>query len=159
MQFVSASHSATLMPCEIVTATSNPDHIMEMFEPFIQNDFMSLSYDFLEAKQICIHRDTGSTQSTLLESTLPFSDSTYSGAKALLKGVDTIPGNYPSAHLHQIVISSSHVNGPVTVGILSSLPADGIDFLPGNDLAGDKVIVNPLVTDTPYIYQQPDPSS
>ena len=27
----------------------------------------------------------------------------------------------------------------------------------GNDLAGDKVIVNPLVTDTPCIYQPQDP--
>ena len=81
----------------------------------------------------------------MLESTLPFSDSTYSGAKLLLKGVDTVPGSYPSAPLHQVYLSSNHVNGQVTVGIQSSLPVNGIDFLLGNDLAGYKVIVNPLI--------------
>ena len=157
IQFVSDSLSTVLMPCETVTASSNRDRILEMFEPFIQNGFVSLSDDFSEAKPIRILRDTGSAQSILLESTLPFSDSTYSGAKVLLKGVDTIPGSYPSASLHQVYLSSSHVNGQVTVGIQSSLPVDGIDFLLGNDLAGDKVILNPLVTDTPCVYQQQDP--
>ena len=157
MQIVSDSHSAALMPCETVTASSNPDRILGMFEPFIQNGFVSLSDDFSEAKPIRILRDTGSAQSIMLESTLPFSDSTYSGAKVLLKGVDTIPGSYPSAPLHQVYLSSSHVNGPVTVGIQSSLPVNGIDFLLGNDLAGDKVTVNPLFTDTPCIYQPWDP--
>ena len=157
MQIVSNSHSAALMPCETVTASSNPDRILGMFEPFIQNGFVSLSDDFSEAKPIRILRDTGSAQSIMLESTLPFSDSTYSGAKVLLKGVDTIPGSYPSAPLHQVYLSFNHVNGPVTVGIQSSLPVNGIDFLLGNDLAGDKVIVNPLVTDTPCICQPLDP--
>ena len=157
MQIVCDSHSAALMPCETVTASSNPDRILGIFEPFIQNGFVSLSDDFSEAKPIRILRDTGSAQSIMLESTLPFADSTYSGAKVLLKGVDTILGSYPSAPLHQVYLSSNHMNGPVTVGIQSSLPVNGIDFLLGNDLAGDKVIVNPLVTDTPCIYQPWDP--
>ena len=157
MQLVSDSHFTVLMPCETVTASSNPDRILEMFEPFMQNGFVSLSDDFSEAKPIRILRDTGSAQSILLESTLPFFDSTYSRAKVALKRVDTIPGIYASAPLHQVYLSSSHVNGPVTVGIQSSLPVDGIDFLLGNDLAGDKVIVNRLVTDTPCIYQERDP--
>ena len=75
----------------------------------------------------------------------------------LLKGVDTSLGSYPSAPLHQVYISSSHVNGPVTVGITSSLPIDGIDFLLGNDLAGGKVVANSLVTDMPCNCQQLDP--
>ena len=40
---------------------------------------------------------------------------------------------------------------------INALPVNGIDFLLGNDLAGDKVIVNPLVTETPCIYQPWDP--
>ena len=75
----------------------------------------------------------------------------------LLKGVDTSLGNYPSAPLHQVYISSSHVNGPVTVGITSSLPVDGIDFLLGNDLAEGKVVAGSLVTEMPCICQQLDP--
>ena len=157
MQLVSDPHSSAIIPCETGLATSNSDRIMEMFEPFIQNGFVSLSDDFSEAKPIRILRDTGSAQSILLQSTLPLSDSTYSGDNVLLKGVDTSLGSYPSAPLHQVYISSSHVNGPVTVGITSSLPIDGIDFLLGNDLAGGKVVANSLVTDMPCNCQQLDP--
>ena len=157
MQLVSDPHSAAIIPCETGLATSNSDRIMEMFEPFIQNGFVSLSDDFSEAKPIRILRDTGSAQSILLQSTLPLSDSTYSGDNVLLKGVDTSLGCYPSTPLHQVYISSSHVNGPVTVGITSSLPIDGIDFLLGNDLAGGKVVANSLVTDMPCNCQQLDP--
>ena len=156
-QLVSDPHSAAIIPCETGLATSNSDRIMEMFEPFIQNGFVSLSDDFSDAKPIRILRDTGSAQSILLQSTLPLSDSTYSGNNVLLKGVDTSLGSYPSAPLHQVYISSSHVNGPVTVGITSSLPIDGIDFLLGNDLAGGKVVANSLVTDMPCNCQQLDP--
>ena len=130
---------------------------MEMFEPFIQNGFVSLSDDFSEAKPIRILRDTGSAQSILLQSTLPLFDSTYSGDNVLLKGVDTSLGSYPSAPFTRFNISSSHVNGPVTVGITSSLPIDGIDFLLGDDLAGGKVVANSLVTDMHCNCQQLDP--
>ena len=157
MQLVSDPHSAAIIPCETGLATSNSDRIMEMFEPFIQNGFVSLSDDFSGAKPIRILRDTGSAQSILLQNTLPLSDSTYSGDNVLLKGVDTSLGSYPSAPLHQVYISSSHVNGPVNVGITSSLPIDGIDFLLGNDLAGGKVVANSLVTDMPCNCQQLDP--
>ena len=157
MQLVSDPHSAAIIPCETGLATSNSDRIMEMFEPYIQNGFVSLSDDFSEAKPIRILRDTGSAQSILLESTLPLSDSTYSGDNVLLKGVDTSLGSCPSAPLHQVYISSSHVNGPVTVGITSSLPIDGIEFLLGNDLAGGKVVANSLVTDMLCNCQQLDP--
>ena len=37
------------------------------------------------------------------------------------------------------------------------LPFKGIHLLFGNDLAGDKFVVNPLVTDTPCMDQSPDP--
>ena len=138
MQLVSDLPSLAIMPYEKGLATSNSDRIMEMFEPLIQNGFVLLSDDYSEAKPIRILRDTGSAQSILLESTLPLSDSTYSGDNVLLKGVDTSLGNYPSAPLHQVYISCRHVNGPVTVGITSLLPVDGIDFLLGNDLAGGR---------------------
>ena len=66
MQLVSDLPSSALMPYETGLATSNSDHIMEMFEPFIQNGFVSLSDDYSEAKPIRILRDTGSAQSILL---------------------------------------------------------------------------------------------
>ena len=42
-------------------------------------------------------------------------------------------------------------------GITPSLPFNGVHLLLGNDLAGDKVVVNPLVTDTSNIGQTDDP--
>ena len=43
------------------------------------------------------------------------------------------------------------VTGLVVIGITPSLPFKGVHLLLGNDLAGDKFVVNPLVTDTPNI--------
>ena len=44
----------------------------------------------------------------------------------------------------------------MAVGIRPSLPFKGIHLLLGNDLAGDKVVVNPLLTSTPCVDQPPD---
>ena len=54
-------------------------------------------------------------------------------------------------------MSSDLVNGSVAVGIRQTLPFKGVHLLLGNDLAGDKVVVNPLVTDTPCMDKSPDP--
>ena len=43
------------------------------------------------------------------------------------------------------------VSGPVTVGARTSLPIDVVDFLFGNDLAGGKVVPDPVITDKPKI--------
>ena len=45
----------------------------------------------------------------------------------------------------------------MVIGITLSLPFRGVYLLLSNDLAGDKVVVNPLVTDTPNIGQTDDP--
>ena len=49
--------------------------------------------------------------------------------------------------LHTVYLSSDLVSGPVIVGLGSLLPFEGVQLLLGNDLAGDKVVVNPIVTD------------
>ena len=36
----------------------------------------------------------------------------------------------------------------MTVGVVSSLPIQGVDFLLGNDLAGDRVSVSRVVVDS-----------
>ena len=36
---------------------------------------------------------------------------------------------------------------------MHSLPVTGVHFLLGNDLAGNKVVVNPLVTANPFLDQ------
>ncbi|KAG1714334.1 hypothetical protein GQR58_001487 [Nymphon striatum] len=84
------------------------------------------------SKPIKILRDTGASQSLLLADTLSLS-------------VD------PLATDESVLIQN------VEVGVVSSLPVNGIHLLLGNDLAGDKVIVNPIVTKVPVLEQMKDP--
>ena len=56
-----------------------------------------------------------------------------------------------------IPLQSDLVSGEVSVGIIESLPFDGIHLLLGNDLAGDKVKVDPILVDKPCFLQQSDP--
>ena len=50
--------------------------------------------------------------------------------------------------LYNIYLSSDLVNGPVAVGNRQTLPFKGVHLLLNNDVIGDKVVVNALVTDT-----------
>ena len=130
------------------------DSVMEIYEPFLSDGFVSLNSDFAQTTPITILRDTGASQSLILADTLPFSEKTSSGTSVLIQGVECGFVNVP---LHNIYLSSDLVKGPVAVGIRQTLPFKGIHLLLGNDLAGDKVVVNPLVTDTPCIDQSADP--
>ena len=60
----------------------------------------------------------------------------------------------------ELLISLSitcNLSSDLVTGLTPSLPFKGVHLLLGNDLAGDKVVVNSLVTDTPYIGQTDDP--
>ena len=115
---------------------------------------MSLNSDFAQSTPITIFRDTGAPQSLILPDTLPFSGKTSSGTSVLIQGEECGFVNVP---LHNIYLSSDLVKDPVAVGIRQTLPFKGVHLLLGNDLAGDKVVVNPFVTDTPCMEQSPDP--
>ena len=78
----------------------------------------------------------------------------YSGESILLQGVECGMVNVP---LHHVFLTLDLVSGPVTVGVRSSLPIDGVHFLLGNDLAGEKVVPSPVVTDKPKIEEVIDP--
>ena len=132
------------------------DSVMEIYEPFLSDGFVSLNSDFAQSTPITILRDTGASQSLILADTLPlnFSEKTSSGTSVLIQDVECGFVNVP---LHNIYLSSDLVKGPVAVGIRQTLPFKGVHLLLGNDLAGDKVVVNPLVTDTPCMDQSPDP--
>ena len=116
--------------------------------------FVSLNSDFAQSSPTTILRDTGASQSLILADTLPFSKKTSSGTRVVIQGVEC---EFVTVPLHNIYLSSDLVNGPVAVGIRQTLHFKGVHLLLGNDLAGDKVVVNPLVTDTPCIDQSPDP--
>ena len=114
------------------------DSIMEIYEPFLSDGFVSLNSDSAQSTPITILRDTGASQSLILADTLPFSEKSSSGTSVLIQGVECGFVNVP---LHNIYLSSDLVTGPVAVGIRPYLPFKGIHLLLGNDLAGDKVVV------------------
>ena len=137
---------------DIVTKPKS-DSTMEIFEPFMLNGFVSLSGDNCPPTPIKILRDTGASQSLILADILPFSEKTSSGTSVLIQGVECGTVNIP---LHHVNLSSDLVTGLVVIGITPSLPFKGVHLLLGNDLAGDRVLVNPFVTDTPNIGQTDD---
>ena len=118
------------------------DSTMEVFEPFMLNGFVSLSGDNCPPTPIKILRDTEASQSLILADILPFSEKTSSATSVLIQGVECGTVNIP---LHHVNLS------------LTFLTFEGVHLLLGDDLAGDKVVVNPIVTDTPNIGQTDDP--
>ena len=77
------------------------------------------------------------------------------GTSVLIKGVNS--PEYTPVPLHTVYLSSDLVPGPVNIGVGSSLPFEGVQLRLGNDLAGYKVVINPIVTDVPCVEQPPDP--
>ena len=84
---------------------------------------------------------------------MPFSEESYTGANVLIKGVDS--SDYTPVPLYNVYLLSNLVSGHVTLGIRPSLPFDGVHLLLGNDLARDKVVINPVVTENPCLNQSP----
>ena len=90
------------------------DSVMEIYEPFLSDGFVSLNSDFVQSAPITILRDIGASQSLILADTLPFSEKTSSGTSVLIPGVECGFVNVPR---HNIYLSSDLDKGPVAVGI------------------------------------------
>ena len=102
------------------------------------------------AVPVKILRDTGATQSLLLQGVLPLTKQSSAGASVLVQGVELGMLKVP---LHKVYLKPNLVSGVVTVGVR---PIQGIVFIVGNDLAGGKVDLHPelQVVDKP---EQPRP--
>ena len=137
------------------TERSETDSVMEIYAHFLSDGFVSLSSEYAQSTPIKILRDTGASQSLILADALPFSEKTSSGTSVLIQCVECGFVNVP---LYNIYLSSDLVTGLVAVGIRPCLPLKGVQLLLGNDLAGDKVVVNPLLTVITCIDQPPDPT-
>lgn len=125
-----------------VTVGSTADNGLS---PFVSKGFVCLEGS-TEKVPINVLRDTGATQSLMLDSVLPFSDQTSAGVSVLLQGVEM---GVISVPLHVVSLHSNIVSGIVAVGLRPSLPVKGISMILGNDLAGDKVTGDPRVSDVP----------
>jgi hypothetical protein len=82
----------------------------------------------------------------MLENGIPLSRNTSDGVNVLLQGVD--PG-FHNVPLHHIKLKSNFVSGQVVVGVGPTLPVENISLLFVIDMAGDKVIMAPIITEDP----------
>ena len=119
---------------------------MENYKPFISEGVVSLVADENSSQKVKILRDTGATQSLMLDSVLPLTENSFTGANVLISGVEMGVLEVP---LHEVNIKSSLINGNIVIGITPSLPEEGISLTLGNDLAGEKVMVDPRVVEKP----------
>ena len=119
--------------------------ITEEFKPFVSEGFVSLESSSSQVP-IKILRDTGATQSFLLEGVLRLSVSTSTGETVIAQGVE---GGCVNVPLYKVNLASDLVTGSIVVGTKPTLPIKGVSFLLGNDLAGAKVDVDPKVTSKP----------
>ena len=133
---------------EISMDKCKSDFIQEVYEPSLSEGTISLLHDKSIVKPIRILRDTGASQSLILAEDIPLSEKSHSGKSVLIHGVEcglvTVP-------LHQVNLKSDLVSSTVTVGAWPSLPIEGVHLILGNDLAGDKVVVNPVMTEKPEV--------
>ena len=119
---------------------------MENYKPFISEGVVSLVGDENSSQKVKILRDTGATQSLMLDSVLPLTENSFTGANVLISGVEMGVLEVP---LHEVYIKSSLINGNIVIGMRPSLPVEGISLILGNDLAGERVMVDPRVVEKP----------
>ena len=119
---------------------------MENYKPCISEGVVSLVGDENSSQKGKILRDTGATQSLMLDSVLPLTENSFTGANVLISGVEMGVLEVP---LHEVNIKSSLINGNIVIGMRPSLPVEGISLILGNDLAGEKVMVDPRVVEKP----------
>ena len=118
--------------------------IREEYKPFISNGSVHPVDDATKRVEIKILRDTGATQSLMVRDDMPRESETATGERVILQGVGE---DFVSVPLHQISLDSEIVCGTVIVGVVDSLPMQGISMLLGNDLAGERVVPHPRMVE------------
>lgn len=126
---------------------------VESYQPFLLEGMVSIFPD-AEFKPVVMIRDTGASQSFILEHSLPFSADTYTGCDVLVRGIEMCCANVP---LHTVHLKSGLVSAAVRLGVRKQLPVEGIDLIIGNEslqLAGGEVFPSPIVSYTPSVKEQ-----
>ena len=140
------------LPAQKVGKKVNECDQSEGYKPFVHLGYVSLPGS--NKQPVRILRDTGASQSMMLEGILPLLDKTALGSNVLVRGIGM---TFIPVPLHKIHLKSDLVCDCVVVGVWPSLPVAGIDFLLGNDIGGGdiwgesvklpKVVAVPLFSD------------
>ena len=118
---------------------------MENYKHFISEGVVLLVGDESSSHKVKILRDTGATQSLMLDSVLLLTENSFTGANVLISGEEMGILEVP---LHEVNIKSSLINGNIVIG-MRPLSVEGIPLIFGNDLVGEKVMVDPRVVEKP----------
>lgn len=132
----------------LVDSCGSLHKVPDDFKPFASKGSVCLPGDRANKQPITILRDTAASQSILLKGILPITAEMKSGNSALMRGVEMKWFTEPLFVVH---LESDLVNGPVEV-VIRDLPIEGVSFLLGNDLAGEKVVGCPP---TPVLSEEP----
>ncbi|XP_033100281.1 uncharacterized protein LOC117103773, partial [Anneissia japonica] len=124
------------------------DNELQGFEGFVFTGVVSPCLSKSEGKSVTILRDTGATQSLVLADAIALPQCSSENASALIQGID---GSYLTVPLYKIHLKCGLVTGPVTVGVVKTLPIKGVSFVLGNDLAGERVSVPPVILNAPVV--------
>lgn len=131
----------------VALASSSPEETADSltatcYQPFTSQGKISVKGS--DPVEIVILRDTGAAQSLVRANILPFSVENFCDSYILCQGFEMSTIKVP---LHYVNLESQLVSGEVRVGVRPVLPIMGIDFILGNDLAGEKVMSSVEVTD------------
>ena len=156
-----ADHDATIKtkessPLAVETEigpSANPDtdrSVDRRFLPFVSKakiaPYSGKTGD-LGLTEVNMRRDTGSSQTLIQRGVIPLDSDSYTNQDVLVTGVG---GKTVSAPLHQVYVCSGLVESDVVVvGVVDTLPVDGVQVLLGNDLAGSRVQTEPIVSQVP----------
>ena len=116
------------------------------FKPFVLEGSVSLDSDKIDPKPTKIMRDTCCAQSIILEGSLPFSEVSATGENVLIQGIGM---DIISVPRDRINLKSDLISGTVIVGVRPELPVKGMSMLLESDLAGGKVLPQPIITRDP----------
>jgi len=122
------------------------------YHPFVSQGFVSLYESDPHQDAINILRDTGASQSLLITGVLPLLAKTATRDHVLIQAVEL---GYASVPIHKAFLQSVRVSDYVAVSF-DRLPVDGVSLLLGNDKAGEKVIVDPLLSSLPCLPDSSD---
>ena len=103
-----SSFGDQMWPCR--QATGGPREVDESYAPFMKDGFVSKG----EKKPVRILRDTGASQSFVLEGVLPFSPGSDTGDRTPVLGISLVPVSVP---LHRLNLFSDLVEGEVVIWV------------------------------------------